>query len=90
MKNLWIIFSIYNNGIDFDIHENKEPVFTHRVKPVLHDFVNWRTEKTLYWQFFEEVEYKTYDSFFPQMTPTKQGSFYKTESFSGYSSADVR
>ena len=71
MKNLFVIISFYQKDLDFDNHDKAEPTYTRRVMPVYHNFVNWREEKVNYWSFMDLVEYKTYDSFLPQMTPTK-------------------
>ena len=45
-----------------------------------YDFLkNWRDKKEMLGMIFEENSYETYDSWLPQLNPTKNGTFYKTE-----------
>ena len=77
INNLHVTLSIFEDQIDFKNHEGTEPTFSFRKFENLINFNNYDGQFNDYWLKLQENEYETYDSWFPQWTPSFKGNFYR-------------
>ena len=77
IHNLQITLVIFEDQIDFKNHDGTEPTFSFRKFEVIVNFNDYDDSFQEYWLKIQENEYETYDSWFPQWTPSQKGNFYR-------------